>query len=88
MADVDASGVLVSTRFHIIPLLNAAQTEGSLEEIQSDINYTGVSTSAGEYGTTFGPFSVSSAKISAENQMSYAFIRTVRTLPSVKFILK
>jgi len=76
MADVDASGVLISTRFHVIPLGNTAQTEGSLEQIDTDINYTGVSTSAGEYGTTFGPFSVSSAKISAENQMSYAFIRS------------
>jgi len=76
MADVDASGVLVSTRFHVIPLLNAAQTEGSLEEIQSDVNYTGVATSAGEYGTTFGAYQVASAKISAENQMSYCFIRS------------
>ncbi|HIA01910.1 MAG TPA: hypothetical protein EYN66_08365 [Myxococcales bacterium] len=76
MADVDASGVLVSTRFHVIPLLNTAQTEGSLEEIKSDVNYTGAATSAGEYGTTFGPYQIASAKISAENQMSYAFVRS------------
>jgi len=65
MADVDSTGVLVSTRFHVIPLGNTAQTEGSLEEIQTDSNWTGTSQSAGE-----------AAKISAENQVSYAFIRS------------
>jgi len=48
MADVDSTGVLVSTRFHVIPLGNTAQTEGSLEEIQTDSNWTGTSQSAGE----------------------------------------
>jgi len=76
MADVDSTGVLVSTRFHVIPLGNTAQTEGSLEEIQTDSNWTGTSQSAGEYGTTFGPYMVAAAKISAENQVSYAFIRS------------
>jgi hypothetical protein len=76
MADVDSTGVLVSTRFHVIPLANTAQTEGSLEEIKSDANWTGTSQSAGEYGPTFGPYVVAAAKISAENQVSYAFIRS------------
>ena len=76
MADVDSTGMLVSTRFHVIPLANTAQTEGSLEEIKSDANWTGTSQSAGEYGTTFGPYMVAAAKISAENQVTYAFIRS------------
>jgi len=77
MADVDAFGQLVMTNGAVVPLLNTAQTEASEEEITTDSNFVGSSQSAGTYATqTLGSATVSFAGVSAENDATYAFVRS------------
>lgn len=77
MADVDATGQLVGTKGNVIPLFNAAMTEASQEEIKSDSNFIGSAVSAGTYGDQLPQgFAVAAAGITAENDVSYAFVRS------------
>lgn len=77
MADVDASGSLISTRYGVIPLLNTAETEGGEEEILTDPNFVGSSQVAGTYASQLGgTFVLAKAGITSENDITYAFIRS------------
>lgn len=77
MADVDGFGQLVMANGQVIPLYNSALTEGSEEEVQTDSNFVGSAQSAGTYAAqTLGNATVSAGSISAENDMSYCFIRS------------
>ncbi len=77
MADVDSSGSLVGSRTQVIPLFNAAQTEGSSEALQTDSNFVGSVTSAGTYAAQLqGGFMMTRGGITAENEISVAWIRS------------
>ena len=77
MADVDAYGQLVMTNGAVVPLANTAQTEASEEEIKTDQNFVGSEQNAGTYAVqTLGTSAVAFAGIAAENDMTYAFVRS------------
>lgn len=77
MADVDAFGQLVMANSQIIPLYRADLAEASEEEIQTDSNFVGSAQTAGTYAVqTLGNASVAAAGISAENDMTYCFVRS------------
>ena len=77
MADVDAFGQLIMTNGAVVPLLNTAQTEATEEEVTTDANFVGSSQSAGTYATqTLGSATVSFAGVTAENDTTYAFVRS------------
>ena len=77
MADVDAYGQLVMGNGAVVPLFRADLAEGSEEEVYTDSNFVGSAQNAGTYATqTLGNAVVASAGLSAENDMSYCFIRS------------
>jgi len=77
MADVDASGSLISTNYAVIPLLNTAETEGGEEEIFTDQNFVGSQQVAGTFASQMGRrFVLAKAGVTSENDITYAFIRS------------
>ena len=78
MADVNAYGSLVSTRYQVIPLLNTAQTENSEEAISTDSNLVGSAQAAGTFGAQMpGGFVIAKGGIMTENDMPvYTFIQS------------
>jgi hypothetical protein len=81
MADVDASGQLVMGNGAVIPLFRADLAEAAEEEIFTDSNFVGSAQNAGTYATqTLGNAVVAAGGVSAENDMTYAFIRSAGTI--------
>ena len=81
MADVDAFGQLVMGNGAVIPLFRADLAEAAEEEIFTDSNFVGSAQTAGTYATqTLGNPVVASGGISAENDMSYCFVRSAGTI--------
>jgi len=81
MADVDAFGQLVMGNGAVIPLFRADLAEAAEEEIFTDSNFVGSAQTAGTYATqTLGSPVVASGGISAENDMSYCFVRSAGTI--------
>lgn len=77
MANVDAYGSLVLTNSQVIPLFNAATTEATEDEVPTDLNFVGSAQSAGTYATqTLGSATVMAGSITAENDMTYCFVRS------------
>jgi hypothetical protein len=77
MANVDSYGQLIMTRGGTIPLANTALTEATLDALDTDSNFVGSAQPAGTYATqTIGGGSVAQAGVTAENDVSYAFIRS------------
>lgn len=77
MADVDSYGQIVMTNGQVIPLANTAQTEATEEEIQTDANFVGSAQNAGTYAAqTLGSQVVAFAGANAENDMTYAYVRS------------
>ena len=77
MADVDAFGQLVMRNGQVVPLARTDLAEGSEEEIFTDSNFVGSNQTAGTYATqTLGSVVVAAAGIAAENDMTYAFVRS------------
>ncbi len=77
MADVDSYGQIVMTNGQVIPLANTAQTEAQEEEIQTDANFVGAAQNAGTYAAqTLGSQVVAFAGANAENDMTYAYVRS------------
>lgn len=77
MADVDAYGQLVMGNGAVVPLFRGDLAEASEEEIFTDNNFVGAAQNAGTYATqTLGNAVVASGGISAENDMSFCFVRS------------
>ena len=77
MADVDGFGQLIMRGGAVIPLANTALTEGTEEEIQTDANFVGSAQNAGTFATqSLASQVVTAAGISAENDMTYCFVRS------------
>ncbi len=77
MANVDSFGQLVIRGGGIVPLANALTTESILDEVPTDANFVGSAQSAGTFATQqLGRSVVVSAGLTAENDISYAFIRS------------
>ncbi len=77
MADVDAFGQLVMRNGQVVPLARTDLAEAAEEEIFTDSNFVGSNQTAGTYATqTLGSVVVSAAGVAAENDMTYAFIRS------------
>jgi len=75
MADVDASGVIIGKNGFVIPLLRTDLAEGSEEAVDTDVNYTVSSQSAGQYATQSGRgFLAVQSMMTAENQATYAYV--------------
>ena len=65
------------TNGSVVPLYNSALTEGGEEEVKTDDNFVGSQQSAGTYATqTLGAATVAAGSISAENDMTYCFVRS------------
>ena len=77
MASVDSSGALVMRGGGVVPLYNAGLTEATEDEIQTDANFVGAAQPAGTFATQSLPNpTVVSAGIDAENDVTYAYIRS------------
>lgn len=77
MADVDAFGQLVMRGNSIVPLYRADLAEGTEEEVYTDSNFVGSAQSAGTFATqSLSSATVVAAGLSAENDMTYCFIRS------------
>lgn len=77
MASVDSSGALVMRGGGVVPLYNAGLTEATEDEIQTDANFVGAAQPAGTFATQSLPNPVVvSAGIDAENDVTYAYIRS------------
>ena len=75
MADVAASGVIIGKNGFVIPLLRTDLAEGSEEAVDTDVNYTVSSQSAGQYATQSGRgFLAVQSMMTAENQATYAYV--------------
>lgn len=81
MANVDAYGQLIMSSGGVVPLANDALTEATLDEIQTDANFVGSAQNAGTFATqTLSNQVVSAAGITAENDITYAYVRSAGTI--------
>jgi len=77
MANVDSYAQLVMRNGSVVPLANSATTEGLEDVILTDANFVGSAQSAGTFATqSLGSTIVTAGGISAENDCSYAYIRS------------
>jgi len=77
MASVDSYAQLTMRGGAVVPLANTALTEATEDEIQTDANFVGSSQAAGTFATQSLPNPVvMSAGVSAENDVTYAYIRS------------
>lgn len=77
MANVDSYSQLIMRNGSVVPLANTALTEATEDEIQTDANFVGSAQPAGTFATqTLGSAVVTMAGVSAENDMTYAYVRS------------
>ncbi|AXQ66298.1 MAG: hypothetical protein [Virus sp.] len=77
MANVDSYGQLVMRNNMVVPLSNAATTEATEDSIPTDANFVGSAQTAGTFATqSLGSSVVVAAGLSAENDVSYAYVRS------------
>jgi hypothetical protein len=77
MADVDAYGQLITANNACVPLARTDLAEAAEEEIFTDSNFVGSNQNAGTYATqTLGNAVVTAGGVAAENDMTYAYIRS------------
>ena len=76
MANVQSYGQLISRSGAVIPVFNAATTEATEDNVQSDFNYVGSAQDVGTYGDQLGRFVLSRAGWLSETDASYAYIRS------------
>jgi hypothetical protein len=77
MADQDGFGQLIMQGGAVVPLSNTALTEGTEEEILTDVNFVGSAQNAGTFATQSLPNPrVVRAGITATTDMTYAYIRS------------
>lgn len=76
MANVQSYGQLISSRGVIIPILNTATTEATLDEVLSDPLWVGSAQTVGTYADQTGNFVLSRCGWLAETDATFAFIRS------------
>jgi len=75
MADVNCYGSVISTRGHVVPLHNVAQTEGYQEQVQTDADFVGSKQVFGTFAAQqFGTFFAGKAGLQVEHDFTYAVI--------------
>jgi len=80
MANVQSYGQLISRTGAVIPVLNTATTEGTEDNVQTDLNYVGSAQDVGTYGDQLGRFILSRAGWICETDSSYNFVRSAGTI--------
>ena len=83
MADVDCSGFVTGTRTQVVAVLNTAQTEGSEEETKTDSNVYGSAETLGTFASQTGRFICNGGVVTAENQASYAYVKSAGEIKMV-----
>jgi len=83
MANVQSYGQLISTRGTVIPLLNTATTEATLDEVLTDSTWVGSAQTVGTYADQSGNFVLSRGGWLAETDATYAFIRSAGNIKCV-----
>ena len=77
MANVNCYGSIISTAQSVVPLLNTATTEATLDEIQTDSNFVGSAQTMGTFATQQYPgFVASRAGLQGENDFTYAYVQS------------
>ena len=77
MANVDSYAQLTMRNGAVVPLANTALTEATEDEILTDANFVGSAQAAGTFATqSLQNAVVIAAGISAENDMTYAYVRS------------
>jgi len=83
MANVQSYGQLISRSGAVIPVFNAATTEGTEDNIQTDFNYVGSAQDVGTYGNQLGRFVLARGGWLAETDASYNYIRSAGVIKAV-----
>ena len=83
MANVQSYGQLISSRGVVIPLLNTATTEATLDEVLTDSTWVGSAQTVGTYADQSGNFVLSRGGWIAETDTTYAFIRSAGNIKCV-----
>ena len=83
MADVDCSGFVTGTRNQVVAVLNTAQPEGSEEEPKTDSNVYGSAETLGTFASQTGRFICNGGVVTAENQASYAYVKSAGEIKMV-----
>ena len=76
MANVQSYGQLISRSGAVIPVLNTATTEATLDAVPTDLNYVGSAQAVGTYGDQLGRFVVTRGGWVCETDSTYNFIRS------------
>ena len=83
MANVQSYGQLIDGRGRVIPVLNTATTEATLDEVQTSATWTGSAQVVGTYGDQLGSFTVVRGSWLAETDTTYNFIRSAGVIKLV-----
>ena len=80
MANVNCFGAVKDRNGRILPLANAATTEATLDEVQTDSSVVGSNQSLGTYGDQLGNYVCVSGGIQMETDSTYNFVRSAGTI--------
>lgn len=83
MANVNSYGMLISRSGATIPVLNAATTESTADNVQTDSNLVGSAQDVGTYGDQLGRFVLSRGGWICETDSSWNYIRSAGTIKAV-----
>ena len=83
MANVQSYGQLIGSRGQVIPVLNTATTEATLDEVQTSATWTGSAQVVGTYADQMGNFTLVAGGWLAETDTTYNFIRSAGTIKCV-----
>ena len=83
MANVQSYGQLISSRGVVIPILNTATTEATLDEVLTDSTWVGSAQTVGTYADQSGSFVLARGGWLSETDAAYAFIRSAGNIKCV-----
>jgi hypothetical protein len=83
MANVNSYGQLISRSGAVIPVLNAATTESTADNVQTDPNFVGSAQDVGTYGNQLGRFVLSRGGWICETDSSWNYIRSAGVIKAV-----
>lgn len=83
MANVQSYGQLIGSRGQVIPILNTATTEATLDEVRTDGTWTGSAQVVGTYADQMGNFTLVAGGWIPETDSTYNFIRSAGTIKCV-----